>query len=93
MAPPHKAEAKNESAVRELLWYVTSRVSVATPLLVEEKRFAWYGSHPRPLFYFASGTFALATCLLENLRVALPVDLSQAQSGTALCFREGNFKQ
>ena len=40
MAPPHKAEAKNESAVRELLWYVTSRVSVATPLLVEEKRFA-----------------------------------------------------
>ena len=40
MAPPHKAEAKNESAVRELLWYVTSRVSIATPLLVEEKRFA-----------------------------------------------------
>ena len=40
MAPPHKAEAKNESAVRELLWYVTSRVSIATPLFVEEKRFA-----------------------------------------------------
>jgi hypothetical protein len=40
MAPPHKAEAKNESAVRELLWYVYSRVSIATPLLVEEKRFA-----------------------------------------------------
>ena len=40
MAPPHKAEAKNESAVRELNRQVISRLSIATPLLVEEKRFA-----------------------------------------------------
>jgi len=40
MAPPLKAEAKNESAVREINRQVISRVSIATPLLVEEKRFA-----------------------------------------------------
>ena len=40
MAPPHKAGDKNESAVRELNRYVISRVFIATPLLVEEKRFA-----------------------------------------------------
>ena len=40
MAPPHKAEAKNKSAVRELNRQVISRVSIATPLLVEEKRSA-----------------------------------------------------